>query len=112
MDKREALEICRDLWDDLARTGSDDKGSWPGWEKHGLLYFACPCCHYVMNKHDGRLLCEDCPLLTHWGGTYLVAPCCDKVSPFDKWARAKTPKNRKKYAKIIADFARTELEKM
>ena len=100
-----ALEICRDLWDYLAETGSYDKNDWPGWREHGRMRHACPCCEYA------KMDCSFCLFLGCWRNTDFSTPCCDLVSPFRKWCDVRTPKTRKKYAKIIADFARAELAK-
>jgi hypothetical protein len=81
------------MWDELAITGSGDKGS----TKAHALYptiSACYACAEAKERGD----CDDCPI--DWG-----AEKCDECgSPFYEWAFAKTIKTRKKYAAIIRDL--------
>ena len=123
MDKKQCLERCQNLWEDMERTGSEWKGSWPGWEKYGKMLFHCPCCEFT--KKEGKLVntispqCFLCPLLDYWmeslgesKDNITGCPCEGIGSPYREWLIAKTPEDRSKYAKIIAGFPKAELEKM
>ena len=92
MTKKQALEICKDLWQWLADNPMRDKVEWPGWnklrEKYGRFVHSCPCCSYVQQEQgqkgldfscDGKL----CPL----GGFAWekVSFGCECGSPFENW---------------------------
>lgn len=101
----------------MARTGSDYKGSWSGWEEHSRMLYNCPCCEFTKDE-DGGIQCELCPLLDYWlGGPVDVnessrCRCTRRGSPFKSWETARTPEARSKYARIIAGFPKAELEKL
>ena len=118
-----ALEVCRDLWDDLARTGRKYKMDWPGFETYDEMLYWCPCCEFTKKKHGRTKVfvpqCSLCPLLEYWMKSLYYSksnntgcPCENIGSPYRSWAEAKSVKDRKKYAGIIAGFPRTELEKI
>lgn len=107
---RNVFEECLKIWAELAKTGADKK---PKTE-----YAAdCPCCQWVKDiaaRNCQEANCQDCPFLELWTGDseYEVTddfdePCmgCDS-SPFRKWRNSHTSKDRKKYAREIADYCR------
>lgn len=93
-----------ELWRWLEANPDKSKSKWPKWEEnggkmHSLSYcFACEYCG--MN-------CDKCPLLELW-----PKKCEESTSPYEKWCKALTPKNRSKYAKVIADFCEMKLKGM
>ena len=42
--RKKALEISIALWTWIADNPGKDKGEWPGWNKDGIMYAACPLC--------------------------------------------------------------------
>jgi hypothetical protein len=113
--RKRALEVCRDLWAWLTKTGKK-KEHWPGWEWNGGKYEGmsceCPCCEYT-NPFSGG--CVLCPLRGRWGTKATKDPyyaeCCGYDTIFTRWKEAETPRTRKKYAALIAKAARVELKK-
>lgn len=66
MNKREALEICRDMWTWLAEHPGEDKAhaiNALGFPRDMLN--SCSCCQYVLSLTH-VLYCESCPLLSFW----------------------------------------------
>ena len=121
MKRKRALELCRDLWDELSKTGIDEKEGTKFCEKHPSLNSDCPCCEYVSKfpkiyrslglSSRPALDCKRCPLKKAWPFDDLVAPCINDESPYERWGCASTKKERKKYARIIRDAAIAELKK-
>lgn len=97
--RREALEIHVELWDWLAETGCEDKLLWPGWGTYGDMRNSCPCCEYSQGN------CKICPMKDFWETCLLIE------SDFYLWNKADSKEERKKYARRIAEGARTELAK-
>ncbi len=89
MDKKKAIEICKELWTFLAETGLK-KERWEGWEKYGEMESGCPLCEYC-NQLD--IDCDECPYELEFGA------CTDDDSPYSQWCDATTKPKRKKYAK-------------
>ena len=116
--KRKALEICMELWKDLARTGSGSKSSWKGWKKYGKMNSECPCCEYSLTEESKRD-CNKCPLLSIFGNKnrkrkYDISddPCVDReYSVYNKFRRTITSIERRKYARIIWKACEKELKK-
>ena len=110
MNKKECLERCRDLWDWLAKDGTRQKWRWPGWKKYGRMLNLCPCCEFT--KDSSGVICPNCPMLDCWGNSFSYGSCEMDASPYMEWRDATDPETHEKYAKIIADFAQAELEKL
>lgn len=106
--KREALEICKELWEWLVKTGGCNKKLWPGWGKYGIMRLECPCCEYVkQSRRVSGVACalSHCPLRKLWprpryseGDEY---GCEYLTSPYRKWCNAINAKERRKYARQI-----------
>ena len=105
--KRKALEICRDLWRWLAKTGTVNKSKWPGWKEHGIMAHNCPCCEYSMDRgHLTGLCIETC--IIKWPGK----GCRNSESPYLGWENEGRIDERKKLAKKIVALANEALEKL
>lgn len=112
--KKKAIKITIELWTWLATTGSEDKGSWPGWRKYGRMFRSCPLCEYGNQRKQARKrykkfnplnVCRACPFFIQYGrcikcygGTIMWAA---GPSYYGKWNRSGTTKTRKKYAKLF-----------
>ena len=96
LSRKKAIELCIELWTWLAETGKK-KGDWPEWEKYGHINFNCWFCEYDLQRRgknkDYQMLCRSCPL----GGGF--NKCL--ATYYDNWGDAKTPRARKKYAKLF-----------
>ena len=69
--KRNALEICLELWKWLRDNPTKDKSDWPGWAETILdCLCSCPCCQYLADQYwdIGTEACDQCPLVGFWGG--------------------------------------------
>jgi len=102
--KKKAIELHRELWDWLYGHPSKAKEDWPRWIEHGgtipPVKDDCFLCEYARGPNGGFPNCSSCPL--DWGPTFYCA--LSSKSYFVAWAYSKTPKTRKKYAKIIRDL--------
>lgn len=114
--KREALILVRDMWDWISKNPFKTKKNWPGWnqfKKESLDDPYCACCFYVdyrAKRNDEASDCDRCPLVKLW-----PEGCIDFDSPYGRWIQARIKKNRKdfvKYARIIRNAAKKELEKI
>lgn len=100
--KIKALYICWRLWEWLAETGTTKKEKWPGWKTVAACLCFCPCC-----EQSGQD-CEKCLIKPVWGNPINEDAYCESPdSPYQKWKYC-GPKARKKYALIIANFAKKE----
>jgi len=87
------------LWDDLAKSGSDNKTTSDVWEDpdyehlltESILNYECFCC-------NGE--CEKCPVL--WGNS--LNQCLADGSPYKQWEICCNPEQRKIYAAQIRDL--------
>ena len=124
--RKEALEITRDLWLWLEKTGSPSKRRWPGWDHVPEMINNCPCCEYVHQKlglnpgvygvpcgadvpppRTGRAkeALAWCPLNKLWPDG------CEQLgTAYDNWKDGCFPAARKKNARIIAKAAIQALE--
>jgi len=105
--KKKAIELHRELWDWLYHNPEKAKGDWPRWEELEKVMAQCFLCEYANRKCNLTLFqCECCPLawprFDLWSRKGVF--CYQKDTPFDKWAKAKSPRIKKKYAKIIRDL--------
>jgi len=110
--KRKTLQITHELWTWLAENPTIDgkwmyKFDWPGWERYGGMACDCPCCEYVEYYEDPFRCSKKCPLISLWPGT-----CTHYDSVFIKWVKSDREDHRTKYALIIANAAKTELNKL
>jgi hypothetical protein len=84
------------MWNELARTGVQDKRIVMERLRLAISCYAC-----VSDIESAQSACCGCPI--NWtdekGGI-----CEDKGSPYEKWLNAKTVRTRKKYALIIANM--------
>lgn len=94
--KKRALDISIELWEWMAKTGSNYKGDWPGWEKYGEMFNYCPLCEYAGAVKIETNRCKKC--LLKWG-----AFGCERQgeSQYLKWDDALTKADRKKYAGLF-----------
>jgi len=89
--KKEALQITKELWTRLAKTGSRNKWDWPGWKITGLMRNNCPLCQFDSQfpwDPDGPP-CPNCPLFGKWVTESLEGVCEDKGSPYCGWRETK-----------------------
>ena len=89
------------LWTWLERTGSDNKGSWPGWEWNGgnvphvsSNCFACQADDLERALVDGRV-CANCPVFS------MPTRCSRANSLFRRWNRCEKQGWRKRYARRV-----------
>lgn len=118
MTKKEALQITADLWKWLYEHPSKEKYDWPRWEWKGgevrECLSCCPLCEYA--KIEGTYRVDCCHCLLQWTSKdesiikIGFQPCMNRTASFAKWDDAKSPKTKKKYAKIIYEAALEELE--
>ena len=103
--KELAIKLHRELWDWLYHNPSKEKEDWPKWEWNGGDIISaqneCFLCEYDDQNRDPYMdsCCVYCPL--DWVSK---ESCHDTDSYYWKWDFAKTPKTRKKYAKLIRDL--------
>ena len=95
------------LWNWLAKHPSKGKENWPGWRYIRPALFNCFACSIAEDraKKCGKMdsilfMCEFCPI-SDWKSDNNGA--CEKFDEFGKWKDSKSPKAKKKYAKIIAN---------
>ncbi len=95
--RKKAIELCIELWTWLAKTGKE-KDEWPEWGKYGQTEFYCWFCEYDVQRRDRNkkevMCCSCCPIGYGLNG-------CIKHTHYIDWATAKTPRSRKKYAKLF-----------
>jgi len=103
LSKREALRICRDLWQWLYRHPMRLKCDWPQWEELRVKYPIltvedCPMCAWVEQQYGREASCtsnkerkaaskakrddrvDRCPMVSFW-----PTGCNTRGSPFDNW---------------------------
>lgn len=96
--KKEAIRLHREMWNWLYHHPTKAKDDWPEWEKNdgpiaeGPFGVWCFLCYF------------DCCILDWSPYTDCMKGKGEKVSFYRRWQRAKSPKTRKKYAKIIRDL--------
>ena len=92
--RKKAIELCIEAWTIHAETGCR-KSELP--EKHRGMCNECWFCEYDerQKKLHGGDNCKHCPLVNLLGIKY----CSD--SYFGRWAKARFPSTRKKYAKLF-----------
>ncbi len=116
MTKKEVYKRTAEMWGWLAETGSGEKTAWPEWAYNGGIYasvmFACFACEDALGDIDIRdrndnTPCNGCLLLGLWGDMTdtKIRPCVQSNSPYGKWIKSVDIDDRRKYARIIADFA-------
>jgi len=99
LSKKKAIELCIVLWTWLAKTGKK-KWEWPGWNKYGDINNYCWFCEYTAQKNYGCVRCDICIYHKKYGHH------CNRESLktyYSSWANAKTPRTRKKYAKLFLE---------
>lgn len=100
MTRKRTIKLCIELWEWLIETGKR-KVYWPGWEKYGKAYNNCWFCEYGMQQEKRyksiKCCCEYCPLYSQFGSDGCFAISCG----YDKWSKAKTPRTKKRYAKLF-----------
>lgn len=89
--KKRTIKLHREHWRWCKRTGKDKK-DWPEWENYPNILYNCFLCEYTQEN------CDKCPL--EWN----TESCLDVGSYYRRWLEAKTPRTRKKYAKLIAEL--------
>lgn len=90
--KKKAIEISVELWEYMAKSGSDNKRSWEGWETYGPMEACCPFCEYDCRNetYADDKICVHCPLSLGESGCY--------QTPYLQWCEAYDKASRKKYA--------------
>jgi len=107
LSRKKAIELCIELWTWLAKTGKK-KGDWPKWKKYenyalpkgSAVLHDCWFCEYgyQMTSRSYARKCEYCPLIRK-----LNMNCGDGKCFYEKWEDVRTPKTRKKYAKLFLE---------
>lgn len=92
--RKKTIELCIELWEWCAKTGKH-KTDWPEWEKYEDADNSCWFCEYT-NKWDRG--CKHCPLVKKLGFGCGAEECF-----YGKWEDARTPRTRKKYAKLFLE---------
>lgn len=108
----ESVIKCRNHWQWLAITGSNDKKSYEPsleWEQN------CACCEYVskLEVYDQFWDCSKCPLTGYaWEGVDRVTSYCDHDhdSYFKLWLHASSKKERQFYAQKMVDACNRAIE--
>ena len=107
LSKKKAIELCRALWRSIARSGVYRKEDAPFWKTHYIdpdtIDLCCFCCEYMINQKDATCIVKGC--IINWGTRF----CTDDESPFSKWDTATTIKERKKWARVIANLPERKL---
>ena len=92
--EKKAIELTLELWRWLAETG-EDKKRWGKWREYGKMLNDCFFCEY---RERRRSECQSsCPYFKKYGGCFGD----NNDAPYALWGRARTPKDRKKYANEI-----------
>ena len=103
--RKKSIELCIELWTWLAETGKR-KSDWPGWKKYKSLTKGiedavwCWFCLYnnrKQRKEQWDADCRSCPYFKQYNF------CSNREQPFADWFDAKTPRTRKKYAKLFLE---------
>ena len=110
MKKLNLEKMHRDMWNELAETGSNNKRSTKVWKKHKKLlsqYNDCTACYAAhLRTAINIAICFECPVV--WSGNKKVFTTCKNTgSPYQRWDYAKyyTANNmRKKLALKIANL--------
>ena len=101
------------LWMWLAETGSEKKGSFPGWTTlrrykeycdssiDEALITQCFACGCAVSR-DSTSKCSDCPV--DWGGLTRLTACTEYHSPYIRWYLSKKVEERKELALRIASL--------
>ena len=111
--KKKALQITADLWEWLEKHPSKAKRNWPGWKENGgniedINGNSCACCDYVTTISRD---CSACPLIKLW--QEVSSDCYGRGSGYYvRWCDARSPKTRKKYARIIKEGALKVLQEV
>jgi len=95
--ERQAIEKSIELWEWLAKTGSEHKIDWDGWEENEEITDDCFLCEYAVQKSGTDYLderCLVCPYYRKYG-----YKCFEDSSSYCAWDEADDKKGRKKYAK-------------
>ncbi len=103
--RRQAIQRCRDVWKDLAKTGAKDKEKLPG------VRYDCWLCEYILQLYGFRmtkwyrsgLTCDRCPF--DWPGVdpeSNVNPCEQSLYRAWRLTDSKDFKARKNLAAQIA----------
>jgi len=98
---KERKKNHRALWLWLAKTGSEYKNNWPGWEKIEHQDYVCFLCNkYHANRNFKEDTCK-CPI--KWSKIKdSRTPCCNYDSPFYQWEDEQDITKRRKLALKIA----------
>ena len=97
--KKRTIELHREQWEWHFHHPTKQKEDWPRWEVNGgnipNVDNLCFLCEYSFAHHTS---CKQCLLKwPHFG-------CMSKGGPYGAWIRARSPRTRKKYAKLIRDL--------
>ena len=109
--RKKAIELCIELWTWLAKTGKL-KEDWPKWEEYSKKYGSddiyspvcnhCWFCEYSCQRSSSMLLnCKFCPYRIKYGHCHSNKK--DVLNHYGHWFEAKTPRTRKKYAKLFLE---------
>ena len=98
--RKKAIELCIELWTWCMETGKRKK-EWPKWDEYGKAMSDCWFCEYddqMLNRYKRKTRegCGYCPLVTSG-----LRRCGDTF--FENWEDAKTPRTRRKYAKLFLE---------
>ena len=115
--RKKAIELCIELWTWLAKTGKKKKEDWPKWENYrnynrprgSSTAESCWLCEYGYQRRKSTKkgeTCDYCP----YKRKYRIVCNADiddtddkQLFYYSRWEDAKTPRTRKKYAKLFLE---------
>jgi len=124
MNKKQALEKCRDQWKYMAETGAVDKSVYFG--NKNTPECLCYCCSYGRKRandynrkmgykvfHESYVhKCKFCPLNDFAWPSYQYSCESSSKSLYKKWATPYSKYERQKYAQKIVDACEKALEEL
>ncbi|KKN74695.1 hypothetical protein LCGC14_0387370 [marine sediment metagenome] len=101
--KKKAIDLSIELWEFLTKTGKE-KGDWSEWGKYqkyasnkqGVIDRRCFLCEYNEHKGGGSH-CSACSYMERFGH------CNHEGHYYNSWDKTRTPRTRKKYAKLFLE---------
>jgi len=107
--RKKAIELCIELWTWLAKTGKK-KEKWPEWEKYDVIKNDCWFCEHLIyqQKRNEEYPTKILPCIKYCIYYKKYGKCQDNGKTiFDEWDEARTPEERKKYAKLFLGQIKT-----
>ncbi len=126
MTKREALQICYDMWSWLAANPQASRDDWlRSHPEIAPMTSGCSCCEYVHQQQEDTFDCNRCPIVDFWkagiADKWTLNICSNKEqfhdycvsSVYGEWLdNHHNDERRTHYAQLIANAAKKELENL